>query len=114
VTLRTALINWLAQQISDPTGGSDVLLQYGAIGVFALAGIWATIYLYRRSERQHELERELLRSMYLAEKERGDRFEEALLALHTRVGGEVVNKLVEATNSMREWADVMRYNRGDR
>lgn len=106
------LLAWLAQQGADPFGG-NILLQYGAIGVLATAGLFATIYLYRRSERQHELEREQWRSMYQGEKDRADRMETTLLALHDRIGGELANKLTEATSSMKEWAETMK-RRGDR
>lgn len=104
------MLHWLSQQAVDPSGG--VLLQYGAMGVLTSLGIGAAIYLYKRSERQHELEREQWRSMWQSEKDRADLMQTSLLTLHERIGGEFANKLLESTNSMNKWAEVMK-NRGD-
>jgi hypothetical protein len=105
------LLSWLAQAASDPTGG--IWLQYGAIGAVASLSTWAVYFLYRRQERQHELEREQWKSMYEGEKERADRMEKNLIALYDRLGGEFANKLVESTSAMREFAEIMN-RRGDR
>lgn len=76
-------------------------------------GIWATYILFKRQERLHENERDQWRSMYQGEKERSDRMEESLLSLHNRIGGELAGKLVEATGSMRDVAELLK-KRSDR
>lgn len=116
-TLGRDVPNWLAQQTSDPTGG--ILLQYGAIGVIALIGLWATYFLYKRQERQAEKEterwekeKEDLRADIKFERDRGDRLEAELLSLHGRISGEFAGKLERATGAMVTITEAVRNNRG--
>lgn len=107
------MLYWLAevQQTSDPTDGG--LIQYGAVGLLATLGIGAAVYLYRRAERQHELQREEWQARLKSSEEREQASRDALLNLYDRMSGEFASKLTEATGSMQTFVEVMR-DRGDR
>ncbi|MFI5542080.1 hypothetical protein ACIA5H_37565 [Nocardia sp. NPDC051900] len=88
------------QQVVEPVSGT--LVQYGAVGVFALVELAVVWVLWRRLERIND-----------AERQRADRLEKQLLDFYELVGSKLSGELVRATEVMREVAESYR-QRGDR
>lgn len=80
-----------AQQQVEPIPGGDTLLQYGAIGFFALALVIAVGVMWRR-----------LIAIADAERQRADRLESELIAVNNRIAGQFSDNLVRATEAIRE------------
>ncbi len=103
--LLLAQVRWQAQQQPvDPAIGSN-LLQYGPLGVFAFALLVAVAVMWRQ-----------LIATANAERQRADRLEAELLALHKLMTGEYSGNLVRATEALRE-VSMQRHrdrDRGDR
>ncbi len=83
---------------------SSTLVQYGAAGVLALAGLIAVGVMWKRMSQMIDNERA-----------RGDRLEAELLAQNRLISSEFSGVLVRATEAMREVTDMLRHrDRGDR
>lgn len=101
----------LAQAPTDPM--TTGLLQYGAVGVLALAAVFVVRVLWKRQELLYEEMQKQTLDMYHKEVNRGDRLEVELLSLNKLVSGELSGHLVRATEAMREVTDMLKH-RGDR
>lgn len=100
----------LTQQPIDPIATG--LLQYGAVGVLALSGIYTVRVLWKRQERLFEdMHKQTLESL-AKEQQRGDRMEVELLSMHKLVSGELSGHLVRATEAMREVTSMLRQQGG--
>ncbi|MEU2106507.1 hypothetical protein [Nocardia sp. NPDC019255] len=91
----------LAQQQVEPF--STGLVQYGAVGLLALAGLMAVVVLWKR-----------ISLIVDAERARADRLEAELLALNKLITSELSGHLVRATEAMREVTDMLRHRDRDR
>lgn len=89
----------LAQQQIDAV--STTLLQYGAVGVLAMAGLIAVWVLWKR-----------ISLIVDAERARADRLEAELIALNKLISSELSGHLVRATEAMREVTDMLRHRGG--
>ncbi|WP_454199605.1 hypothetical protein [Nocardia sp. Marseille-Q1738] len=120
------------------TGGevqplTDAFVQYGAIGVIAAFFVYATVFLYKRSEAAHgsEIARidaahsnaiaslqsahskevERLEDALDKERERSTRFEGNLSDLNQLINTQLAAQLVRATEAIREAADMRDHRR---
>lgn len=109
------LLFLLAQQQVDPV--SNTLVQYGPVGILALAGLSAVVALWKRISARDDAERARISAINDAERARADRLETELLALNRLISSELSGHLVRATEAMREVTDMLRHrdrDRGDR
>lgn len=89
-------------------GASNVLLQYGAIGVFAMFAAAAVVILFKHTIATHDRERQhLLEELDKATK-RAERGEEELRKLNDAFRERYVTVLGEATRAVSDALDMVR------
>jgi hypothetical protein len=98
--------------------GTDVLLQYGAVGVVAIIFIYATYRLFTllqeshakeiaRLESAHAKEVTRIEAAYDKEVARGDRIQSELGDLNKLINTKVAGQLVQSTDAIREALEIM-------
>lgn len=92
---------WLAQAGVDPTSS---LVQFGALGILAALAIVAVRVLFKQMETTHA-------DVLKRERERADRYEQALDALNKDVREQVMPALTRSTEAVNEAIRLVRGNR---
>jgi hypothetical protein len=93
-------------------------IQYGAVGILALASITALVVLWRSYEKHKEQmadvfrqEKEQLQAFLEQAQQRADRLESKLLELNAVVSEQFAGELVRATEAIKECVELMRGRR---
>lgn len=118
------MLIWLLAAEAQDTGvpGSEVWLQYGALGAIAVVCAYAVVKLFNNTIATHKAEIERIEAAhkdaiqradaaYDTERTRGDRLEIELRELNKLINEKLAGELVRATDAIREAFETMHEQR---